>query len=124
MPEPEPDPEPEHDKFSEINKYVHDIEEADDKKTIKAKDAYNQALISNTELEMLHKEAIEHGSGSNIEDIWAIRSESTHSETQDLDFIENMDKFQHSFAHNTMIEDLDKQLPVLAPTNMTMQWTL
>ena len=43
--------------------------------------------------------------------------ESNHPATHDLDFAENMEQFHHSFAHNTMIEDLDKQLPVLAYKN-------
>ena len=65
---------------------------------------------------MLHREAIEQGMGSNIEDIWTLRRDPEMSETQDLDFVETMEEISHNFAHNTVVENLDTQLPVLAST--------
>ena len=65
----EPDP----DKFPDIDQYIHDIDETDNPETVEAKQAFNDALISNTELELLHRENIEHGSGSTMEDIWTLR---------------------------------------------------
>ena len=115
MEEPNQLLEPEPDKFSAIDQFIHDIDETDDAETVEAKQAFNDALISNTELEMLHRENIEHGMGSNIEDIWTLRRDADISVTQDLDFMENMEKISQGFAHNQLVEDLDRQLPVLTP---------
>ena len=65
---------------------------------------------------MLHTEAIEQGLGSNIEDIWTLRRDPDMSEIQDLDFMESMEEISHNFAHNTLVENLDTQLPVLTDT--------
>ena len=59
---------------------------------MEAKQAFNDALISNTELELLHRENIELGSGSTMEDIWTLRRDADISLTQDLDFMENKEK--------------------------------
>ena len=121
-PEPEKHPEsdhelePEPDKFSEIDKFIHDIEESDDDETIEAKHAFNDALISNTELEMLHREAIEQGLGSTVEDIWTLRRDPDMSEIEDLDFKESMDEISTNFANNSLVENQTTQLPVVTHT--------
>ena len=45
--------------ISDVGKYVHEIIKGDDEETVKTKDALNQALIINAELQLLHKENLD-----------------------------------------------------------------
>ena len=61
---------------------------------------------------MLHREAIEQGLGSTVEDIWTLRRDPDMSEIEDLDCKKSMDKISTNFTNNSLVENETTQLPV------------
>ena len=112
------------DSLTDIGQYVHDIVDDDDEDTVEAKDAFNQALITSTELEIMHREAIDHGSGTTIDKLWNLRSTSDQLKVTHLEVEDPTDRLQYSFAHNTMIEDLDLTLPIIQPRETSSDTTM
>ena len=64
---------PENRTITDIGQYVHEIIEDNNKLTIEAKDPYNQALITNTELDLTCREALDHGLGTIVSELWDLR---------------------------------------------------
>ena len=104
---------PVNDNITDIGQYIHEIIEGDDEETIKAKDAYNQALITSAELELLHREALDHGSGTTVSELWDLRPPSFQEEANDTETQDPINRLTYSFAHNSMDEVLDLTLPVI-----------
>ena len=98
---------PDTDNLTDIGQYVHDIIEDDDEETVEAKDAYNQALITSAALEALHREAVDLGSGTTVDELWNLRPTSDPAKDNDPQMEDPIDKLTYSFAHNSMDDVLD-----------------
>ena len=106
---------PVNDIITDIGQYIHEIIEGDDEETVKAKDAYNQALITSAELELLHREALDHGSGTTVSELWNLRPTSFQDEDNDPQTKDPIGRLTYSISQNSMDKMLNLTLPVIQP---------